>query len=186
MTLIQVYRNKVSLAEIRNSVAEFLMTKVNENQEVFESLARMGNHYGGSVLPDRYHTAGSRATSGDLPPGSPSRQAVEEPDHAYSINRYSVVYLLKEQYKHLGCSTHAQAQEALKALRDDSARTPVGIYDDRTELFEWDAALRDEYEKASMRDQGRKGEDVIRIAQALRRRDSSWDSGEFRRPSFFA
>ncbi|MPR32509.1 hypothetical protein GBK04_03895 [Cytophagaceae bacterium SJW1-29] len=111
---------------------------------------------------------------------------MEEPHHAPYANRYSVVYLLKEQYKHLGCATYAQAQAALGVLLDDKDRTPVGIYDDRTELFEWDAALRDEYEKASMRDQGRKGEEVIRIAQALRRRDSSWDSGEFRRPSFFA
>ena len=186
MTLIQAYRNKVSLAEIRASVTDLLTTKINTNQEVFESLARMGNQYGGSVLPDRYHTAGNRGTSTDLPPGSPSQHTFEEPGNSYHINRYSVVYLLKEQYRHLGCSTYGQAQEALKALLDDNDRTPVGIYDDRTELFEWDAALRDEYEKASMKDQGRKGEDIIRIAQALRRRDSSWDSGEFRRPSFFA
>ncbi len=186
MTLIQVYRNKVSLAEIRTSVEAFLLTKINANQEVFESIARMGNPNGGSILPDRFHTAGHHGAVSKRAPGSASQGAIEEPDGSYYTNRYSVVYLFKEQYRHLGCSTRAEAQDALKALTDHSERIPVGIYDDRTELFEWDAALRDEYENASMKDQGQQGEEIIRIAQAMRRRDSSWDSREFRRPSFFA
>lgn len=186
MTLIQVYRNKVSLAEIRTSVEAFLLTKIDANQKVFESLARMGNHYGGSILPDRFHTAGHRVPVGDLPPGPASQGALEETGEHHYTNRYSVVYLFKEQYRHLGCSTHAAALTTLKTLTEQHERIPVGIYDDRTELFEWDAALRDEYEKASMKDQGQKGGEIIKIAQAMRRRDSSWDSREFRRPSFFA
>ncbi len=184
MTLIQVYRNKVSLAEIRASVEAFLLAKIDANQEVFESLTRMGNHYGGSILPDRFHTDGQRSLPSEAPPSS--QPSLGEPEGHYYTNRYSVVYHFKEQYKHLGYPTYAQAQAAVKVLLDDKDRTPVGIYDDRTELFEWDAALRDEYEKASMKDQGRKGEEIIGLVQAMRRRDSSWDSREFRRPSFFA
>jgi hypothetical protein len=186
MTLIQVYRNKVSLAEIRTSVEAFLLTKINANQEIFESLTRMGNHYGGSILPDRFHTAGHRGPVGNLPPGPASQGALEEPVGEYYTNRYSVMYLFKAHYRHLGCTTYAEAQDTLKRIAEDADRTPVGIYDDRTELFEWDAALREEYEKASMKDQGQKGGEIIRIAQAMRRRDSTWDSREFRRPSFFA
>jgi hypothetical protein len=186
MTLIQVYKNKVSLAEIRTHVEAFLLTKINANREVFESLTRMGNHYGGNSMPDRFHTAGQRTTLRELPAGVPSRQIVEEPDEYYYTNRYSVVYLFKEQYRHRGCSTYGEAQATLQALNDADERIPVGIYDDRTELFEWDAALRDEYERASMKDQAQKGAEIIRIAQAMRRRDSTWDSQEFRRPSFFA
>lgn len=163
-----------------------MLAKIDANQAGFESLARMGNHYGGSITPERFYTAGHRAPVGDLPPGPASQGALEEPAGDYCTNRYSVVYLFKEHYRHLGCSSYAAAQATLKTLTDHNERIPVGIYDDRTELFEWDAALRDEYEKASMKDQGRKGEEIIGLVQAMRRRDSSWDSREFRRPSFFA
>ena len=80
--------------------------------------------------------------------------------------------------------TLQQAREALSLLLEDEERTPVGIYDDKTELFEWEHSLREEYEKASMKEQGQRGAEIINIAQALRRRD--WDLGEFRRPSLFA
>ena len=186
MTLTQVYREKASSSEIRSFIRAYLIARINANQEVFASLTRMGNHYGGNVFPKRNYQSGSQFLARDPAPITPFRGEVAEPENLYYTNRYSVLYLLKEHYQHLGCSTYEQAQTAMKVLLDDKERTAVGIYDDRTELFEWDAALRDEYEKASMKDQGRSSERITTIAQALRRRDSSWDSNEFKRPNLFA
>lgn len=186
MTRIQTYTHKVSLSEIRSAMESFLFAKINDTKETLETLTRRGLEYSGSALPDRSHTDGYRSPAREVPSGSSAHESVGGPDGYYYTNRYSVVYKLKGHYKHLGCSTYAQAQAALNMVADHADRTPMGIYDDRTELFEWDAALRDEYEKASMKDQGRKGEEIVGIVQAMRRRDSSWDSREFRRPSFFA
>ncbi len=186
MTLTQIYRKKESLSEIRSSIRTSLIAKINANQEIFASLTRMGNQYGGNVFPNRNYQDGSQFLTHEPSPLTPFRGEIENPDKLYYKNRYSVLYLLKDQYQHIGCSTYEEAQAAIKALLDDQDRFVVGVYDDRTELFEWDAALRDEYEKASMRDQGRSAEQITRIAQALRRRDSSWDSADFNRPSFFA
>ena len=186
MTFIQTYSTTVSLSEIRTSVAAFLFSKMKDNEPALGTRARREQPYSGNILPDRSHTDGHRSLAYEVPPGSPLHEPMGEPDRYYYTNRYSVVYLLKGHYKHIGCSTYPQAQAALNLIAEHTDRTAVGIYDDRTELFEWDAALRDEYEKASMKDQGRKGEEVISIVQAMRRRDSSWDSREFRRPSFFA
>ena len=186
MTITQVYRKKGSLSEIRSSIETFLIAKASANQEVFASLTRMGNHYGGNAFSNLNYQSGGQFLASEPAPIIPFREEVEEFDRQYHTNRYSVLYLLKDHYQHLGCSTLEQAQTALKALLDDKDRTAIGIYDDRTELFEWDAALRDEYEKASVGNQGRSGEQVIEIARALRRRDSSWDSDEFKRPSLFA
>ena len=186
MTFIPTYSTTVSLSEIRSSVAGFLFSKLKDNEQALGTRARGGQPYSGNTLPDRSHTDGYRSLAPEVPSGSAPLEPVGEPDRYYYTNRYSVVYLLKGHYKHIGCSTYPQAQAALNLVAEHADRTAVGIYDDRTELFEWDAALRDEYEKASMKDQGRKGEEIISIVQAMRRRDSSWDSREFRRPSFFA
>jgi hypothetical protein len=187
MTIIQVHKNKVSVSEIRTNIEAFLTNKITANQEVFEALSRMGNHYGGSVLPIRQGinmVLSTSQKSGSSPFNLPSQKAGEEPTEPAYVKRYSVVYVLNEQYKQLSCSLLEQAREAMQLLLEDKERTPIGIYDDKTELFEWENSLRDEYEKASMMDQGRRGEEIINIAQALRRRD--WDLGEFRRPSLFS
>jgi hypothetical protein len=187
MTIIQAYKNKISVADLRSNVAHYLSAKLHDNQDVYEALVRMGNPYGASVFPDRYHT---RSISGLVKrahkPTSPPPESIADkvPDEPGFLRRYSVVYLLREQYRQLNCSTREQAREALNLLLEDEDRTPVGIYDDKTELFEWEHSLREEYEKASMKEQGQRGAEIINIAQALRRRD--WDLGEFRRPSLFA
>lgn len=185
MISIQLYNNEVALSEIRTTLEETLTTKIKAGQKVFESLARRGNPFGSHAHSERTYPNGSQFPAREPMPIIPFREDAAGPAAPRFPNRYSVVYLLKEQYQHLGCSTHAEAQAALETLLDDTDRIPVGIYDDRTELFEWDAALRDEYEKASMKDQGRHGEQIITIAQALRRRDLSWD-GELKHRSFFA
>ncbi|QJW90018.1 hypothetical protein HNV11_11845 [Spirosoma taeanense] len=103
------------------------------------------------------------------------------------MKRYSVLYLLQEQYHHIGCTSYAQARTVLQTLLQDSRRTPVGIYDAKTELFEWEPGGQQAYNQASIEEQSRQAEQVITIAQALRRRDASWHPAlNFQRPSFFA
>lgn len=103
------------------------------------------------------------------------------------MKRYSVLYLLKEQYHHIGSTTHSEAKALLQRLAADAKRTPVGIYDSKTELFEWEPTRQREYNQASIEEQGRLGNQIILIAQALRRRDSNWYlTGQFQRPNFFA
>lgn len=103
------------------------------------------------------------------------------------MNRFSVLYLLNEQYHHIGSNTHDEAVTLLAKLQENTKRTPIGIYDAKTELFEWEPNQKQHYEQASIEEQGKWGKQIITIAQALRRRDSNWQpTGGFRRPGFFA
>lgn len=103
------------------------------------------------------------------------------------MKRYSVLYLLNEQYRHVFCATQEEASAVLQKLRTDQKRIPVGVYDAKTELVDWDAAFHPDFSKAPIGQQGMLADQVITIAQALRRRDSSWQPAvDFRRPSFFA
>lgn len=103
------------------------------------------------------------------------------------MKRFSVLYLLREQYQHIACETHSEAESILKRLSSDPRRIPVGIYDAKTELVEWEPARQYAYNQADISEQGQQASQVITIAQALRRRDSSWFSlADSRRPSLFA
>lgn len=101
------------------------------------------------------------------------------------MKRFSVLYLLREQYQHIGCDTHSEALGVLQKLQSDPKRTPVGVYDAKTELFEWEPTRQHTYNGADIQEQSRLADQVITIAQALRRRDASWMPA-MRRPSFFA
>jgi hypothetical protein len=101
------------------------------------------------------------------------------------MKRYSVLYMLREQYHHIGCTTHSEAKSVLQKLLTDTRRTPVGIYDAKTELFEWEPTRQYTYNGADIQEQGKLADQIITIAQALRRRDASWNP-TLHRPSFFA
>ncbi len=95
--------------------------------------------------------------------------------------------MLKEQYYQIGCATQADARSVSQKLSADKKRVPIGIYDAKTELFEWEPGRQLHYDQAGIEDQGRWGTEVIAMVQALRRRDASWHpSAGFQRPSFFA
>lgn len=103
------------------------------------------------------------------------------------MNRFSVLYLLNDQYHQVGSNSHDEAVALLDKLQTTTKRIPVGIYDAKTELFEWEPSQEEQYNQADIEEQGRLGIQIITIAQALRRRDSSWQpTSGFRRPSFFA
>ncbi|WP_247236487.1 hypothetical protein [Telluribacter sp. SYSU D00476] len=89
------------------------------------------------------------------------------------IKRYSVLYLLQEQYCHTGCITYLQAQALLEGMSAETGQTPVGIYDAKTELFEWEPDRKLLYNQASIGEQGKRAEEMIRIVQELRLHDSN-------------
>ena len=102
-----------------------------------------------------------------------------------NMKRYSVLYLLGEQYQHVSSATYEEAQTILQRVIADPKRVPVGIYDGKTELFEWESTRQQEYNRAAIGEQGKLADQVIPIAQALRHRDANWQlTGNFRRPSF--
>lgn len=103
-----------------------------------------------------------------------------------SENRYSVLYTLKAQYHHIGCSSEAEAQSVLGLLMTDGNRIPVGIYDEKTDTFEWEIIGQYFHSQDSSIDQNSRLEEILTISRALRRRDSSWQPGYLQKPSFFA
>jgi len=103
-----------------------------------------------------------------------------------SENRYSVLYKLKSQYHHVGCSSEVDAQAVLSMLMTDGNRIPVGIYDAQTDLFEWEIVGQYFHSQDPASEQNRRLAEVLTIARALRRRDSSWQPGYLQKPGFFA
>ncbi|MCX6216862.1 hypothetical protein [Spirosoma sp.] len=84
------------------------------------------------------------------------------------MNRYSVVYMLKKQYYHISCRTNSEAVSVLDHLFSLEGHAPIGIYDAKTELFYWEPQRQYEYNRAQIEEQGKLGDQIIRIAQALR------------------
>lgn len=101
------------------------------------------------------------------------------------MERFSVLYQLDEEYHHISCLTHEEAKSILQRLTAESNRIPVGIYDAKTELFEWEPIRQRAFNKAGIAEQGKLGDQIITIAEALRRRNPSWASVcDFPRPAF--
>lgn len=104
----------------------------------------------------------------------------------YSENRYSVLYTLNDQYQHVGCATQEEAQLVQSLMLTDDNRVPVGIYDSRTDSFEWEIVGEYLAAQGSEQQQLDRQEAILTIARALRRRDASWHPQYLQRPSFFA
>ena len=103
------------------------------------------------------------------------------------MKRYSLVYLLNDQHQHIGFVSHAEAVTVMEQLLSNPKRQPIGIYDAKTEPFQWSSLYRLLYNQAGTEEQAQRGNDIISITQALRRLDASWHPADgFRRPSFFA
>ncbi|WP_051664193.1 hypothetical protein [Dyadobacter crusticola] len=104
----------------------------------------------------------------------------------FSKNRYSVLYTLKGQYQHVGCSSQEEAQHVLGTLQTDGHRIPIGIYDSQTDTFEWEIIGQYFHSQNLMSDPEGRLEEVLTISRALRRRDGSWQPGVLGRATFFA
>jgi len=103
-----------------------------------------------------------------------------------SENRYSVMYTFNGQYHHKGYSSETEAQAGLSMLMLDENRIPIGIYDAKTDSFEWEIIGQYLHSQDPVSEQHSRLEEILTIARALRRRDSSWQPGYLQRPSFFA
>ncbi|GAB3938646.1 hypothetical protein [Larkinella terrae] len=90
------------------------------------------------------------------------------------MNRFSVIYLFKKQYFHILCETHTEADIVLRKLYTKKKKTPIGIYDNKTELFYWEPIRRQKFDRLPVQEQGRLGNEMITIAQKLRHRDDQW------------
>lgn len=185
MELIQMYVGKVAPKVLSRTMKKYFFAYINKHVEVFESINRQLTPYGDNCLPQL--SAEKRDSAGTTPETDANTSRKRQlPESTGERNRFSVLYLRHDQYHHVGCSTYQQAQTMLESLAADEERTPVGIYDDKTELFEWEPDGQRDYDQASIGEQGKRAEEVIRIAQSLRRRDASWQSGDFVKPGFFA
>ncbi|GAB4018056.1 hypothetical protein [Spirosoma koreense] len=103
------------------------------------------------------------------------------------MKRFSVIYTLKGQYHQIYSATQAEAKAILQQLSGKNGRTGIGIYDAKTELFLWEPGRQDNYDHADIEEQGKLGNQIINIAQALRYRDLEWQrAGTPNWLSFFA
>ena len=129
----------------------------------------------------KYAPAGFRAFLGQIFAERPSVNAEE-----HFENRYSVLYTLNDQYQHVGAPTQEEAQSVLGLMLTDENRVPIGIYDSKTDSFEWEIVGEYLGGQVASAHQRNRHEKVLTIARALRRRDASWHPAYLQRPSFFA
>ncbi len=93
------------------------------------------------------------------------------------MKRYSVLYLLKGQYQHVPCQNLSDAQRIVDLLESDPKRQAVGIYDGQNQSMHLEAAYSEDLNKKQL----------ATIAEAVRRRDSSWyPTEQVQRVSYFA
>jgi len=87
------------------------------------------------------------------------------------MNRFSVLYRFNEEYNHISIGTHAEADAILDQLCSAGEKTPVGIYDDKTELFQWVPCPRygPEVRSVTPDEQDKIDNAMIEIAQQLRK-----------------
>jgi hypothetical protein len=172
---------KLSLPKLRSAVKGFLKNKAQANQEILRSLSRLGTPKRSHFPTDRDSIYAARQVAGH----SLTLQARSEEVSPQPLQRFSVVYKVKEQPKHRTYPSREQAQAAQETLLSNREVKILGIYDDKTELFIWELTLRKQYDQASFKEQGIQGEEAVRLAKALRRGDASGYSDESPRPSLF-
>jgi hypothetical protein len=181
MTQIQKLITKSPIAELRSSFENFITTYANKYSDVFEALSRQSVPFGGNLLEKGHYVNDSRT-------GSSNKKQNKQKDQNQEVseNRYSVLYTLNAQYHHIGCSSQAEAQSILGMLMTDGNRIPVGIYDEKTDSFEWEIIGQYFHSQDPISEQYSRMDEILTIARALRRRDSSWQPGYLQKPSFFA
>ena len=177
MTQTQKYSHNSPFSNLKNSVQGIISTYSHKYAEVFEALSRQVAPLGGHLLEGGHLTDESGSKNH-------SNATNENPD--YSENRYSVLYTRNGHYHHAGCSSQAEAQYVLGMMMTDEYRIPVGIYDAKTDSFEWEMIGQYFHSQDPMHEQQSRLDEILTIARVLRRRDSSWQPGYLQTPSFFA
>lgn len=166
--MAQIQKYTSPLADLRSSFQHFVSAYADKYSDALTALSRRALPFG-------------KSTSGTNAPKQSKNKNQE-----VSENRYSVLYTINGQYHHVGCSSQAEAQSALGILMTDGNRIPVGIYDAKTDLFEWEIIGQYFHSQDPISDQRSRLNEVLTISRALRRRDSSWQPGYLQKPGFFA
>jgi len=181
MTQTQKYINRSPLTDFRSSFQSFISGFANKYSDVFEALSRQAVPFGGNLLATGQYVQENTS-------GNNVRKQVQSKGQTQEVfeNRYSVLYTLKTQYHHVGCSSQAEAQSVLGILMTDENRIPVGIYDAKTDSFEWEIIGQYFHSQDPISEQHSRLDEILTISRALRRRDSSWQPGYLQKPSFFA
>ncbi|WP_229253654.1 hypothetical protein [Dyadobacter sp. NIV53] len=179
MTQIKKLIKKSPISELRSSFENFITTYTNKHSDVFEALSRQAVPFGGNLLEKGHYVKDNRTSDNTKEQTNGHTQEVAE-------NRYSVLYTLNAQYHHIGCSSQAEAQSVMGLLMTDGNRIPVGIYDEKTDSFEWEIIGQYFHSQDPISEQHSRMDEILTIARALRRRDSSWQPGYLQKPSFFA
>ncbi|CAG5067286.1 hypothetical protein DYBT9623_00006 [Dyadobacter sp. CECT 9623] len=104
----------------------------------------------------------------------------------FTKNRYSVLYTLKGQYHHVGCSSQEEAQYVLGTQMTDGNRIPIGIYDSKNDTFEFEMIGEYFHSQDPTSAQQERLHEVLTVSRSLRRRDGSWHPEVLGRASFFA
>ncbi|WP_040005668.1 hypothetical protein [Fibrisoma limi] len=84
------------------------------------------------------------------------------------MDRFTVLYQLNNHYFYIGCSTYLLADLTLSNVQSVHSGEPLGIYDAKTELFQWEPVRRHYYNKLSIEEQARHDLRIIRIVHQLR------------------
>ena len=170
MTQIKTNTKNFASSEVRNSFQYILSQYASKYAGLLETISRRAVPFGKNRKVEKVDSSAENQTK----TGESSK------------NRYSVIYSLKAQYHHVGCSSQEEAQAVLGMLMSDGNRIPVGIYDSKTDQFEWEIIGQYFHSQDPISDQRRRQDEILIISRALRRRDSSWQPGLLQKPSFFA
>lgn len=176
MTQIQKDIKNSPLTDLRSSIEDLISEYTNRCSEVFEALARPSAPLGANLLESDHQEMNNLIGN-----GSDAMQ-----NDGFGLNRYSVLYTVNGQYQHIGCSSQEESQSVLANMMTDEFRIPIGIYDEKTDLFEWEMIGQYFHSMDPENDQRERQNEVMNVVRALRRRDSSWEPGILQRPSFFA
>lgn len=181
MTQTQKYSAKSPITDLKNSFQDFLATYTNKYSELVEALSRPVAPLGGNFLEPGHYAKGNKSGNNF---GKQGKSKEQNPD--VSENRYSLIYTLNAQYHHIGYSSQEEAQHAMSIMMTDENRIPIGIYDEKTDSFEWEMIGQYFHSQDPIEDQHRRLNEILTVARALRRRDSSWLPGYLQKPGFFA
>ncbi|AKD56376.1 hypothetical protein [Spirosoma radiotolerans] len=98
------------------------------------------------------------------------------------MNRFSVIYLLRQQFHHIYSTTQAEAETVLQHLLTQKDHEPIGIYDAKTELFYWEPKRQIMYDQAPIEEQGPLGDQITAIAKSLRQQNNTQQPEETTAP----
>jgi hypothetical protein len=171
MTQIKKQMRKAPFTGLKNSIGSLISAYSEKYSEVFGVLSKPWVPMGTGLLE-----------AGHLHDESGSDVAQAD----FGKNRYSVLYTIKAQYHHVGCSSQMEAQSVLAGLMTDGNRIPVGIYDETSDTFEWEMIGQYFHSQDPADVQEARSKEVLTVVKALRRRDGSWQPGHLQRPGLFA